>query len=538
MLVAMRRPHRRLVAGLGPLLASVLLLVTALPAVAREFPPGKEGYHSYADLTSELADVAAAHPDIVSRFSIGQSYKGREIWAAKVSDNVAVDENEPEVLFDAGHHADEHMGTEMTLRILHWLVDGYGIDPRITAIVDTREVWIVFLMNPDGAEFDIKNGHFHYWRKNRQPTPGSSAIGTDLNRNYGYKWGGGGRTSSNPQAITFRGSGAFSSPEARAMRDFLAGRVVDGRQQIRAGISFHEYGRLVMWPYGYTKKNVPSDMTSEDRAALARIGKHMAATNGYRPEQASDLYITSGTSRDFEYGTYRIFSYTFEMSIRDYPDDSKIAKETGRNKEAVLYLMEHAWCPLGVLGDAVKSSRCGVFDDDLEVARGWVVDPDGIDTAPAGSRFTRANPEPTSSSGKKQLGRPTSGSRAFVTGAPAGVSVTSHDLDGRSTILSPQLTLANAPGQELTFRYVFAHSAGSSASDSLRAIVERSGGSQVEIFNVTGQAVDVDGTWRTAKISLDAFAGESVRLRFVAADGGDPNLLEVELDDIRVSRPE
>ena len=243
-------------------------------------------------------------------------------------------------MFDGTHHSDEHMGTEMTLHILHWLVDGYGKDPRITSIVDTREIWIVFMVNPDGAEYDISGGKFHFWRKNRQPTPGTSSIGTDLNRNYGYHWGGGGRTSSNPQAITYRGTKAFSTPEARAMRDFLASRVVNGRQQIRAAITFHENGRLVMWPYGYTLANVPADMTGQDHAALAAMGKHMAATNGYRPEQASDLYISSGTSRDYQYGVYRIFAFTFEMSVKDYPDDSLIASETGRNKEAVLYLME------------------------------------------------------------------------------------------------------------------------------------------------------------------------------------------------------
>ena len=79
------------------------------------------------------------------------------------------------------------------------------------------------------------------------------------------------------------------------MRDFMASRVVNGRQQIRAAITFHENGRLVMWPYGYTMADVPSDMTTQDHAALVKIGKHMAATNGYRPEQASDLYISSGT---------------------------------------------------------------------------------------------------------------------------------------------------------------------------------------------------------------------------------------------------
>ena len=56
-------------------------------------------------------------------------------------------------------------------------------------------------------------GKFHFWRKNRQPTPGTGYIGTDLNRNYGYRWGGGGNTSSNPAAITYRGPSAFSAPE-------------------------------------------------------------------------------------------------------------------------------------------------------------------------------------------------------------------------------------------------------------------------------------------------------------------------------------
>ena len=74
-------------------------------------------------------------------------------------------------------------------------------------------------------------------------------------------------------------------------------------------------------------------MTTQDHAALAAIGRHMAATNGYTPEQASDLYISSGTTRDYQYGVYRIFAYTFEMSVKDYPDDSMIAPETGRNKE-------------------------------------------------------------------------------------------------------------------------------------------------------------------------------------------------------------
>ena len=232
------------------------------------------------------------------------------------------------------------------------------------------------MVNPDGAEYDISGGQFHYWRKNRQPTPGTTSIGTDLNRNYSYHWGGGGRTSANPQAITYRGPRAFSTPEDRAMRDFMASRVVDGRQQIRAAITFHENGRLVMWPYGYTMADVPSDMTTQDHAALV---KHRAGT-WPRPTATSPsrrATCTSARGRRATTSTASTGSSPTPSRCRsvDYPDDSMIASETGRNKEAVLYLMERAWCPLAVLGATVRTARCGAFDDDLEVVSRLDVEP-------------------------------------------------------------------------------------------------------------------------------------------------------------------
>jgi murein tripeptide amidase MpaA len=532
----MTNPTRapRLIAVLAAVL--VALVVPPASAAASQFPSGYQAYHTYAELTADVAATAAAHPDIVSMFSIGKSYQGRDIWAVKISDNVTVDENEPEVLYDGGTHSDEHMGVEMTLHIMHWLVNGYGTDPRITNIVNNREIYIVFEVNPDGAEYDISGGRFHFWRKNRQPTPGTRAIGTDLNRNFGYRWGLEGNTSRNPFAITYRGPRAFSAPETRAMRDFLASRVVNGRQQIRTAITFHEAGRLVMWPYGYSYVDIPPDMTRDDHAALVAIGRHMAATNGYRPEQASDLYLTSGTTRDYEYGVYRIFSYTFELSNRDYPNQSWIAPETGRNKEAVLYLAERAGCTFGILGATARVARCGAFDDDLEVARGWVVNPDGTDTAVSG-QFSRADPRPTTSSGPKQLGNVPSGVRAFVTGALAGASANANDLDGLTTVRSAQIDLPVTTGQKLTFRYVFAHDGRSSVADRFAAIVEDSTGAQTTVFLRTGAPSDLDGVWRAASVSLDPWAGTTIHVRFQAADGGPNNLVEVEVDDVRVTRP-
>jgi carboxypeptidase T len=528
-------PIRRLIkpSAAATLILAGLLLVPST-ALAADFPAGREGYHTYAEVGAAAKAVQDAHPTIAKRFSLGKSYQGREIWAMKISDNVGTDEAEAEVLYEGGHHADEHMGVEMALKIMRWLVDGYGTDTRITNIVNSREIWIVFLVNPDGAEYDIAGGKFHRWRKNRQPTPGTSYIGTDLNRNYGYRWGGGGRTSTNPAAITYRGTKAFSTPEARAVRDFLASRVVGGRQQIRVAISFHETGRLVMWPYGYTMSDIPSDMTRADHDALVHIGKQMAASNGYRPQQASDLYITSGTTRDFMYGMYRTFSYTFEMSVVDYPDDSLIASETGRNKNAILYLAERAGCPLSILGTKVRIARCGAFDDDLEVARGWASNPDGTDTATTG-KFSRANPEGTSSNGTKQRTDVPSGTKALVTGAAAGASASSNDLDGRTSVRSASILMSPGPGQKLFFRYVFSHGSNSSSADKLVASIETSSG-RTAVITLTGSATDVDGVWKSISAPLDAWAGQTVRIHFMAVDGASDSLVEIEIDDVRVMR--
>jgi hypothetical protein len=528
-----RRPRR----AAAPIALATLGIVLLAPVTAlawAEFPKGYEGYHTYSEITSLTKSVADAHPAIARRFSIGRSYLGRELWAMKISDNVGTDEAEPEVLFDGGHHADEHMGVEMVIRIMRWLFDGYGHDTRITNIVNGREIYLVFSVNPDGADYDIAHGRFHYWRKNRQPTPGTGYTGTDLNRNYSYRWGGGGRTSSNPAAITYRGTGPFSTPEARAMRDFLASRVVGGRQQIRTHITFHEAGRLVMWPYGYTYANLPGDMTAQDYQALVHMGRQMAKTNGYKPEQASDLYISSGTTRDYAYGVYRIFSYTFEMSNRDYMDDSLIASETGRNKSAVLYLAERAWCPWAVLGTSYVTWRCGAFDDDFEAARGWATNPDGTDTATSGA-WQRGNPEGTTSNGAKQLGTVPSGSRALTTGLTAGSSVNANDLDGRSTVRSLPIALPSTDGQKLFFRYVFAHGSNASSADRLVVSIEE-GGSRTAVFTKSGSATDVDGAWRNVYVPLDAWKGQTIRIHVEAVDGGANSTVEAQIDDVRVTR--
>jgi carboxypeptidase T len=307
-------------------------------------------------MTSEINSVVSAHSSIASTRVIGTSYQGRNIVAIKISDNVATDESEPEVLFTHHQHAREHLTVEMALYLLNELTSDYGTDSRVTNMVNNREIWIVPDLNPDGGEYDVATGSYRSWRKNRQPNSGSSYVGTDLNRNWAYRWGCCGGSSGSTSSETYRGPAAESAPEVKVVANFVRSRVVGGVQQIKAGIDFHTYSELVLWPYGYTTANTATGMTADDRNAFAAVGGKMAASNGYTPEQSSDLYITDGSIDDWLWGSQKIFGYTFEMYPSSssgggfYPPDEVIAAETARNRDAVLQLLENSDCMYRSIG--------------------------------------------------------------------------------------------------------------------------------------------------------------------------------------------
>ncbi|MGX1154926.1 M14 family metallopeptidase [Streptomyces albogriseolus] len=328
-----------------------------------DFPSADSRYHNYAEMNAEIDQRIAAYPSIMSKRVIGKSYQGRDIVAVKVSDNVGADEAEPEVLFTHHQHAREHLTVEMALYLLRELGAGYGGDARITKMVQEREIWIVPDLNPDGGEYDIATGSYRSWRKNRQPNSSSSYVGTDLNRNWDYRWGCCGGSSGSTSSETYRGSAPESAPEVKVVADFVRSRVVGGVQQIKAGIDFHTYSELVLWPFGYTYSDTTTGMTADDHAAFKAVGQKMAASNGYTAQQSSDLYITDGSIDDYLWGAHKIFGYTFEMYPRSasgggfYPPDEVIERETSRNRDAVLQLLENADCMYRVIGKESQYCR-------------------------------------------------------------------------------------------------------------------------------------------------------------------------------------
>nr|P39041.1 RecName: Full=Zinc carboxypeptidase; Flags: Precursor [Saccharothrix mutabilis subsp. capreolus]AAA73397.1 carboxypeptidase [Saccharothrix mutabilis subsp. capreolus] len=318
----------------------------------QDFPSGYTGYHNFQETVTELNQTVTDHPNLVRLSSVGKSYQGRDLWMLKLSDNPAVDENEPEVLFTCNMHAREHLTVEMCLRIIKQYTDGYATNPTIKNLVDSREIWIIPMVNPDGVEYDIATGSFRSWRKNRQPN--STAVGTDPNRNWGYQWGccGGSSSSGSSETTAAR---RRSPPRRSPHPHFVNTRVVGGVQQIKTHIDWHTYSELILWPYGYTYNDTAPGLDAQQASAFSTLGRRMASLNGTRRQQSSDLYITDGTINDWLWGVHKIWSYTFEMYPKSsspgfYPRDTVIATQTQRNDSAVELFLSYSDCVPRIIG--------------------------------------------------------------------------------------------------------------------------------------------------------------------------------------------
>jgi murein tripeptide amidase MpaA len=113
-------------------------------------------YYRYDDLTQLLHAFAAEHPTLIQIESIGQSYEGRAIWLATMTNTATGPASEkPALWIDGNIHASEVSPSSACLYFIHWLVNGYGHDSAITQVLDSRVFYICPRVNPDGAEWAL-----------------------------------------------------------------------------------------------------------------------------------------------------------------------------------------------------------------------------------------------------------------------------------------------------------------------------------------------------------------------------------------------
>ncbi|MFJ3901850.1 M14 family zinc carboxypeptidase [Streptomyces sp. NPDC090025] len=269
-------------------------------------------YGGKGGLKEEIQATARANPGLTKVVSLGKTVRGQDILALKISKGAAKAEDgtRPATLYLSNQHAREWITTEMTRRLMHHYLDGYGKDPRITRLVDTTELWFVLSANPDGYDYTHADPANRQWRKNLRDNDGdgriTSADGVDLNRNFGYKWGYDDEGSSpDPTDETFRGPRAMSEPETRALDAF------EKRIGFSYAINYHSAAQLLLYGVGW---QVATD-TPDDIALKALAGTpQKPAVPGYRSQVSSELYITNGEADGHAANVNGMQMFTPEMS--------------------------------------------------------------------------------------------------------------------------------------------------------------------------------------------------------------------------------
>lgn len=250
------------------------------------------GYFTVAEVESAIDAMVAAYPTLARKVDLSAlagnllTHQGRRIYALKVSDHAATEEDEPAIVLAAQHHARELNSPVMVIGAMQRVLAGYATDPAMQALIDGHEIYFVPMVNPDGVAhvWSVDAN----WRKNRRNN--GSSFGVDLNRNYPFLWGQCG-ASTLASASNYRGPAPASEPETVVLRNLV--------ELLRPEIylDFHSFGQQVlrMWAPCATVSPVMMALQQrycDDLRTPMNYGTRDPSASGEAPE---DHYASGGT---------------------------------------------------------------------------------------------------------------------------------------------------------------------------------------------------------------------------------------------------
>jgi len=291
-------------------------------------PDWKDGeYHDYYETTDMLSDFKVKYPDLVNVFSIGKSVLGKDIWCIRITNE---NNTKPKLscLIDGCIHGCEWEGGEACLYLAEYLLINFDTNDTITHILNSSEVNIIPIVNPDGRQDD--------YRYNEN--------GIDLNRNFDVDFGrlrGGaiplgklfGRIKipyidtsrlnkwfpKIPWRISNCGRHPFSEPETQAMRDFM-------RELANNDFSFYLNLHTAWHSFGgpWDAFKPPFEISKQEQYIYDYVTEWVVKNTEYEKYE-NLLSHTSGDATDWVYKEFRIPSFGFEILSIDY--DSSLGEK-------------------------------------------------------------------------------------------------------------------------------------------------------------------------------------------------------------------
>ena len=303
-------------------------LIDPVMATSKDQMRDWDTYPTYETYVSMMNDFETNYPALCEIVDVGNTNDGRDLLFAKISDNVATAEDEPEFMYTATIHGDETAGYVLMLRLIDYLLTNYGTDPRITNLVDNVEIWINPLSNPDGTYAGGNSSVSGATRGN--------ANGIDMNRNY-----------RDPEDGDHPDGNAWQM-ETIAMMDLAEA------QNFVLSVNFHGGEEVVNYPWDtWATLHADDDWYQEISRTYADTvhvhsptgymdGYDNGITNGY------EWYSISGGRQDYMNYFQGCREVTIELSSTKLLPESELENHWNYNRQSFLLYMEE--CLYGVRG--------------------------------------------------------------------------------------------------------------------------------------------------------------------------------------------
>ncbi|XP_045500690.1 carboxypeptidase B-like isoform X1 [Colias croceus] len=266
-------------------------------------PMDWHSYHRLDVIYAWMDSLQKEYPYLCSVMVIGKSAEDRDIKLLKISNG---NKGNMGVWIDGTIHPREWITTAVVTYIANQIVRNFH---EYSESVTSKDWYILPVLNPDGYEYTHTNDRM--WRKNRAQY--GECVGVDLNRNFSYGWGEKGEegSSDDPGNIFFRGPKAFSEPETAAVKR----TILHSGTNFKVFISFHSYGEVIIFPWGYTADPCPDYVELLEGGTAMAKAIFEASGHTYKVGSTKDLmYYSAGTSVDWSYGVANIpFSYMIEL---------------------------------------------------------------------------------------------------------------------------------------------------------------------------------------------------------------------------------
>jgi hypothetical protein len=296
-------------------------------------------YRTLDGIVARMQEIAAAYPaiaqvvDITAAYGTPATAEGRHLFALKISDNVATDEDEPSMLIVSAHHAREISTPVITLGAAERLTSGYTTDARIAAAVNGNEIWIAPVWNPDGYNHVFTTDNL--WRKNRRVF--ANGVGVDQNRNYPQGWNGPCPGSTSVGSETYKGPSAASEAETQTLMTWSM------RERFAKVIDYHSYGREVL--YGYLCLNHPfTNWMQQEAAALSRASGYNGTTR---------LPSADGEHPQWQFARMGAYAFLIETHTQFQPSYTSALSEAALVWPGVMSVLER---PISVSGHVTDES--------------------------------------------------------------------------------------------------------------------------------------------------------------------------------------